>query len=131
MGIEELVRFNELAESCGNKYLAIKFISYNARMLGHETREYHLVDSKLIDWVLHGKCPYNSEEMLHRRIVENTDNVEEFLSWVEDTEVKDEVKRLYKLSVNKHYLMCCDNNNLSPGKVSRVNVLLRMLWYSA
>lgn len=130
MVTKDFNRFDELAESCGNRYLAVRFIAKYSRSLGKQYHEYHIFESKLIQWVITGRCPYIESDMLKRKIHIDDDKVEDFLSWVTDIEVADEVIKLYKKSVNRKHLLICNNNRLGQSRKSRVNVLLRMLWYS-
>lgn len=130
MNLHNLERFKELERSCGNRYLAIRFISTNARDLGQDNQDYHISESYLIEWVLTGKCPYTEQELARRKEVhENVDNINEYLSYVDDEDIRDEVRKLYKTSVQTKHLTYCTNKALSRGRRSRVNVLLRMIWY--
>lgn len=131
MRMSDFSRFNELAESVGNKYLAIQLISEWARELGREYKDYYIVESKLLQWVITGRCPYVESELESRKFVTDYDKVEDFLSWVMDTEVSSEVKRLYKKSVRNQHLQRCDNKQLSESRKNRVDILLRMIWYSS
>ena len=129
MEIREIDRFNELAESCGNRYAAIKLVSKWARDFGIEFKDCHILESRLIQWVITGKCPYVEEELQKRRIVPNEDKINEVLCWVSDKSITNEVRYLYKESVHHRRLLTCNNNKLSKGQISRVNVLLRMTWF--
>lgn len=131
MVIRELDRFNELANSLGNKYQAIKLVSAWARDLGKQYSEYHIDEAKLLDWVINGRCPYLETELEKRKSVYTDDGVDEFLMWVSDEAVTDEVKRLYKKSIRSHQLIYCSKSDFNKAQISRCNILLRMLWYSA
>ena len=130
MVIKELERFQELAESFGNKYLAVKLVSFWARDLGIENKDYHIIESKLIEWVITGKCPYTEKQLERRKVLEDPDGVEEFLCWVSDKRVSDYVKCLYKKSVRcRHLILCQGDNTLTQGQIRRINILIRMLWW--
>ena len=129
MEIKDLFAFKELETKCGNRYLAIKYLSDSARKLGKQYKEYHISESKLIQWALTGRCPY-SENHMWRRLHANDDGLDEFLIWITDTEIADEVKRCYKQSVRNRCLTLCEDNYFSQSQLDRINVLLRMAWYS-
>lgn len=131
MAIEDILRFNEFAESVGNRYLASKIIAKWARELGKEYKDYYIVESKLLQWVVTGRCPYVEAELESRKIETDYDRVKDFLSWVMDEEVFEEVISLYKESVRHQHLQRCDNTKMNSSRRSRVNILLRMIWYSS
>lgn len=131
MGIPDVMRFNEFAKSVGNRYLATQLISQWARELGKEYKDYYIVESKLLQWVLTGRCPYVESELEARRFYTDHDKAEDFLAWVSDKEVREEVLELYKQSARNHHLLRCDNKSLGESRRARVNILLRMLWYSS
>lgn len=131
MVTKDLDRFQELEESCGSRYLAVQFISKWARGFGQEYKRYSIAESKLIQWVISGKCPYTEAQLLHRTIVSNDDGLEDFLCWVSDEEIQNEVKHLYKLSIKHKHLVYCKRADFTNGQVSRTNVLLRMFWFSS
>lgn len=126
----DTIRFKQFAESCGNNYLAIKIISKWTRELGNKFSEYRISESKLLETVLSGKCFYTEYEMMKRRSSNDDDHIEDFLSWVVDDEVVDEVKYMYAKSISIRRLAKCRRDDLTPGQLSRVNILLRMIWYS-
>lgn len=130
MVTEDLYRFEHLSEKLGNRYLAVRFISSSARSLGVEKKEYHIAESKLIQWILTGHCPYTEKQLQSRRAVSDDDGVDDFLSWVSDQDIVDEVKSLYKSSVKMHSIVYCKNNKFNQGQIDRINILLRMIWYS-
>lgn len=130
MVIKDLERFEELAKSCGNHYLAIRWISQWARELGSEYSDYQISESKLLEWVVSGKCPYLENQLEARRVICTDDGISDFLEWVMDDEIVDEVKSLYKQSVRKHKLQTCKRTDFNQYRISRTNILLRMIWYS-
>ena len=128
--IQSLQRFNELANDIGNRYEAVMLVCQWARQLEQQYSNYHISSSKLIDWVIQGKCPYNNAELLSRRIITRDDEIDNLLEWVGDEEVKKEVKYLYKKSVKHRHLELRDDVNINKYKRSRINIILRMMWYS-
>ena len=130
MVINDSVRFDEFAKSCGNKYLAVRIIARWARDLGEKFSEYSISESKLIEIVLNGKWYYTEYEMMQRRRASDDDHLEEFLDWVLDETIIEEVKYLYQKSVKNRGLQLCTNPYFTSGQRSKTNILLRMLWYS-
>lgn len=130
MVIEDTVLFDKLAEQVGNKYAAVKLIASKARRLGKSFKDYRLFEAKLIQWVLTGECPYTEAQMQSKRILNNRDELDEVLCWVSDREVSDEVRRCYIKSIRNKELYTCEREDMSYGKVTRVNVLLRIAWLS-
>ena len=130
MKMSDLDRFKELEKSCGSRYKAINFISDAARYLGKVNSEYHLSESALLAWVIEGKCPFTQVELDARKAVHTrTSVVDDCLEFVDDAEVAARVRSLYKQSLKAKKLMCCEDDDISPGRVSRINILLRMIWY--
>lgn len=131
MKIEDIDRFNQLAESCGNRYLAVTWVANWARNLGKQYADYHIQESKLLDWVITGHCPYTDSQLESRRQNSMGESIiESVLEWVTDVDVKNEVRELYKKSVKSRKLITSENTNLSLGQQTRTNILLRMIWYS-
>lgn len=130
MELCELEKLKQIEEACGNKYLAIKILSKKTRELGKQNRVYHISESKLLQWILTGECPYSTAELdLRKMVSENVDNINEYLAYVDDEEVCDIVRELYKTSIRNRHLTYYTDKSISPGRVSRINILLRMIWY--
>ena len=130
MVIDDLYNFDKLVEACGNRYLAVMFLSESARKLGEEKKEYHISESKLLQWVLTGHCPYSEAQLELMKEKRSNEGLDTILCWVTDKQVTNEVRFLYKKSVRNHKLTYSNNTNLSASKCDRVNILLRMIWYS-
>jgi len=131
MEIREIDRFNELAESCGNRYLAVNWIAKWTRSLGNSYKDYQILESKLLTWAITGHCPYIESELEKRRVVTSYDKLEEFLCWVSDERVKTCVKEAYRQSVKGRKLTLVNSDKLNKYEISRANILLRMFWCSA
>lgn len=130
MEILELEKFKQLEKACGNRYLAIKLVSFQARRLGDANRNAAISEANLIQWVLTGKCPYSKSKLETRRFFKETlDDVEEKLCYVDDEEVREEVRRCYKQSIRNKHLTLSENPSINKYKISRANILLRMIWY--
>ena len=130
MVINDSRRFDEFAKSCGNKYLAVRVIAKWARDLGEKFNEYNISESKLLEIVLNGKWYYSEYEMMQRKTVNDADHIQDFLEWVMDDSVVEEVKYLYQKSVKNKGLQLCTNPYFTQGQRSKTNILLRMIWYS-
>ncbi len=130
MVINDSKRFDEFAKSCGNRYLAVRVIAKWARDLGEKFSEYNISESKLLEIVLNGKWYYTDAEMAQRRTVSDDDHIQEFLEWTLDDLIVEEVKYLYKKSIQNRGLQLCTNPYLTQGQRSKTNILLRMIWYS-
>lgn len=131
MVIDDLNKFRELEESCGNRYLAVQFVIKCTRILEIKYSGCGLNTSKLIEWVISGESPYTAKEIERRKLILN-DKTEltEFLSWVSDEEICDQVEKYYKLSTANRHLTLCTNDQVAQGVRSRINVLLRMIWFA-
>ena len=130
MVISDFKLFQEFEKSCGNKYLAVKFIASAARKLGKEKSKYHITESKLIQWVLTGECPYTRAQMEAMYRDPSEDKIDEVLCWISDDAVSNRVRKLYKESIRNRHLIMCEDTNISKSRVDRINILLRMIWFS-
>lgn len=130
MGIRDLDRFNQFANDVGNRFLAINMICQWSRQLEKEYSNYRIPANKLIDWVIYSRCPYSPEELSRRQIFTFDDKLDKVLEWIDDAEVKDEVKSLYKYSIKHRHLSLCNNLTINKYKQGRINTILRMLWFS-
>lgn len=129
MILADVARFDEFAESLGNRYLAVKVIARWARDLGMKFNEYHISESKLIEIILNGKY-YSEAEMAQRRDAFKCDNIDDFLEWVIDDRIVKEVKHLYKKSICNKKLELCTNPDFSSGEVAKINILIKLIMYS-
>ena len=79
MEIADFKAIDELSQKCGNKYLAVKFLAKAARKLGEEKKDYHISESKLLQWVLTGQCPYSDAQLEMRFRNANDDGLRHFM----------------------------------------------------
>lgn len=129
MVLNDIKRFNEFADSCVNRYVAVQTIAKWARDLGSELSDYRISESKLIEIILNGKY-YTKGELSQRKRDDDPDHISDILEWAIDEKIVDEVKRLYRLSIKNKRLQSCNNTKFTSGEQSKINILLRMLWYS-
>lgn len=125
-----LCEFNKLAEACGNRYVAIKWLSSETRRLFAKNRNYSLLESRVLTWALTGTCPYSRFELERRNISHKVDHIDELLEFVLDEDVCNEVRTFYKISVKNKQLTLCDRVDLGESRLERTNILLRMAWYN-
>lgn len=129
MWIEDRNRFEELANKCGNVYLATNYIAKAARQLD-SSLPVHFLESNLISWALSGEHPSRSEISARRN---NSDpdiaNLEDYLCYVDDEDVCESVRECYQKSIKNHHLVYCTNKQLNMYQLERVNIILRMTWY--
>ncbi len=126
---ENLALFNELARACGNRYLAVKFLAQKSRILGKQT-EGIVLESKLISWALTGIQPYDDKELEKRKYFDSDiAQLEDYLCYVDDEEICEQVRKYYKLSVRNKHVTLDASNTLDEYRQMRVNVILRMIWY--
>lgn len=129
MGIQYLTTdFDRIEEACGSRYVAIQWLTKETRRLEELTKHYNIPESKMITWALTGECPYSDVELEIRRRPTLLDRVDDLLEFVDDYEVKQQVRTFYKLSVKNKGLTLCDRVELGESRLSRVNILLRMAW---
>lgn len=126
---EHLALFNELAEACGNRYLATKYLASQSRVLGRQSQGL-VLESKLITWALTGVQPYDDEELERRRCYDvDVAELEDYLCYVNDKEIADQVRKQYILSLRNKHVVLDDSQTLDVYRQMRVNVILRMIWY--
>lgn len=121
--------FDELVDKCGNRYLAVKFISKKARFLDSKLAKSVLI-SKLMTWVLTGK-EIDIESNINNLYKLNPDLIvmENYLEFVGDESVKRQVRKSYIASVRNRHLVYDTSEGLNRYKQNRANILLRMIWY--
>lgn len=129
MDLSEQRMFDELADKCGNRYLAVKFISKKARFLDSKLAKSVLI-SKLMTWVLTGR-EIDIESNINNLYKLNPDLIvmENYLEFVEDESVKRQVRKSYIASVRNRHLVYDTSEGLNRYKQNRANILLRMIWY--
>ena len=121
-------KFEELAESCGNRYMAIQYVAKMSRKLGKTIPRY-MLESKLLTWALTGERPptRNLYRILYAR---NPDlrALNEYLMYVEDEEISSTVRYMYLRSVRSRHLVYDHEKELEENKLARARIILRMVW---
>ena len=126
-----LKQFNKLAERCGNRYLAIRYLATIARRHGIQSHG-TILESKLLTWALTGEQPYSDDMIETRRHIKldsDLADLEDYLCYIDDAEVADRVRICYRESVHNRHLTLDSSNALDYYRQMRVNVILRMMWY--
>ena len=131
MDLSDLDRMKDLERSCGNRYLAVNFIADAARSLGKQMKDYQIMESKLIEWVIKGKCPYTEQQLDRMKYNASDHTVDSYLEWVSDQSVSNAVRKAYKQSLRNRKLTLCEDSSLSKPRLDRTNILLRMIWFSS
>jgi len=126
--LENARLFDELADKCGNRYLATLYVAKAARYLAQE-HSVSMLESQLLTWALTGKPPNLSLARYKKIESLELSNIEFYLDYVEDAEVRDCVLQRYKDSVRNHHLVYQHPGQLDSFRTSRVNILLRMIWW--
>ena len=126
---ENLALFNKLARLCGNRYLAVKYLASQSRDLGDQYKGV-LLESQLLTWALTGIPTYDLKELERRKHYDSDiAQLEDYLCYVDDEEVCDQVRKYYKISLRSKHVILDDSNTLDDYRQMRVNIILRMLWY--
>lgn len=122
---EDFLVFKHLCDACGSKFLAIKFVSEIARKLVHSKYNWS-IESRLISWAITGeKPPVGINVNINPEIQE----VEDFLTYIDDEDVKLSVLNSYVLSVQSHHLVFSYDSSMDEYRKTRTRVLTRMIWY--
>lgn len=130
MVIDDVRRFEEISSVVGNRYQAVNLISKMARKLGRANSDYQISEPQLIQWVLTGECPYTKSQLELRRLVAKNCDLDDILAWVDDLEVCRAVETTYSESLKQRKLLEFIDNGLGTFRTQRVNILLRIAWYS-
>ena len=125
--------FNELADKCGNRYLAARYLASVARNFGSDSQYKGLVlESKLLTWALTGEPPYTEKEIEKRRkfqVDSDIADLEDYLCYIDDEEVAQRVRMYYKKSLNSRHVVLDNSGTLDTYREMRVNIIVRMAWY--
>lgn len=138
--LNDLELLSALETKCGNRYAAIKFICYKARKLNKQYNN-HLLDSKVISWVLTGEKPnsaiyYDEQIELDKRFHLSLELkhvlsvLDEYLCYVDDIAVSKSVRLSIRASQQARHLVYVYHEIQDEFQSSRVRVLTRMIWYS-
>lgn len=131
MEILNNAQFNEFAEACGNRYLALQLFSEAVRKLESQYAECRIPESKFLTWVLTGQAPYSESKLEYRRYMNSkASEIDNILCQILDKRISDKVTLYYKRSVRNRHLTLCEDDKLSQPELDKINILLRMIWYN-
>lgn len=121
--------FEELAQACGSRYLAVNYLAHSARKLSLLTPGW-IIESKLITWALTGEAP-DLDKAFSVYYMYNPDvrELDDFLCYIEDPDVRSSVKESYHKSIKHRHLLYVYKSALNESQKSRVRVLMRMFWF--
>ena len=132
MWAKDNLLFEQLADKCGNRYLAVMYVARASRALFRSLSEkfsVDLIESHVITWALTGQVPDIEKLPLRPSDCSEISSILDFLSYVEDEEVKEKVIEQYKKSVKEKHLVYITDRSMSIYRKDRINILLRMIWY--
>ncbi len=112
---------------CGNRYLAVKFISRCSRKLSESLPKW-IIESRLITWALTGEDP-DVSKYVNANLDIDVMEMEDALCYISDEEIKYCVRRSYKESVHRHHLIYVYKQSMDEERRARVRVIVRILWY--
>jgi len=122
---EDYLVFKHLCDACGSKFLAIRFVSEIARRLVHSKYNWS-IESRLISWAITGEMPPVGINVdINPEIAE----IEDFLVYIDNTDIRESVILSYKQSVRNHHISYQYVSDLDEYEQTRVRVLTRMIWY--
>ena len=122
---EDCSVFQHLCDICGSKFLAIKFVAEASRKLSGGKYNWS-IESRLISWVITGEMPPKG---IHVGLDPEIRGIEDFLSYIENRDIRLSVLASYHASVKAHHLLYSYVPDLSEFEQTRVRVLTRMIWY--
>lgn len=113
--------YNELAKFHGPFYATMQ-IAKNAREIS-KSLEYRISDAKALDYAANGKVP-NPKDYPDKRL----NRVRDYISYIEDEEVKSAIIDSYEKSLKNYYLIYMYNNVEDEARRSRIRIILNQLW---
>lgn len=119
--------FPVLVEMCGNRYLAVKFISQCSRRLALKLPKW-IIESKLITWALTGEEP-DVSRYVNLHVDPDMRDLEDYLCYISDENIKYCVRRSYVESIRHHHLLYVYKQSMNEYDQTRVRVVVRILWY--
>ena len=113
--------YKELALSLG-PYLATMQIAKNAREIAHSL-DNRITYSLAIDYAARGEVPDPKDYPDHR-----LDRVKNYISYVNDIEVRSAIIASYENSLAKNYLIYNYKNVEDEPRKARVRIIMNILW---
>ena len=113
--------YNHLSESVG-PYYAVMTMAENARKIT-ESLEHRITDSVALDYAARGLVPDPKDYPDHR-----LDRVKNYISYINDTEIKSAVIKSYEDSLKQENLSYNYNTVNDEPRRARIRVLMNILW---
>ena len=113
--------YNKLAKQYGEYYATIQ-IAANARQIAKDL-EYRISDAEALTYAAQGLIP-NPKDYPDKRL----NRVRDYISYIEDEEVKSAIIDSYEKSLKNYYLIYIYNNIEDEPRRSRIRIILNQLW---
>lgn len=113
--------YNELAKIHGPFYATMQ-IAKNAREIA-KSLEYRISDSEALSYAANGMTP-NPKDYPDKRL----NRVKEYISYIDDEEVRLAILDSYEQSLKKYYLIYDYKSIGDEPRRSRIRIILNILW---
>lgn len=113
--------YNELSQSLGT-YLATMQIAQTAREIANSL-DHRITYAEAISYAARGELPNPKDYPDHR-----LDRVKDYLTQIDDIEIKSAVLLSYEQSLIKNHLIYDYNNVGDEFRQARIRVILNILW---
>jgi len=123
MSLTQNPTYQQLIETRG-PYLAVLDIAQVTREI-EDSLESRITTSSALDFAARGLVPDPKDYPDHR-----LDRVKEYLTYVDDIEIKSAVISSYEESLKKYHLIYLYNNVDDEHRRSRIRIILNILWDS-
>ena len=119
--------FPIVEEMCGNRYLAIKFISSYSRRLSDKLPKW-IIESRLMSWALTGEDP-DISKYVNVNVDPDLRDMEDMLCYISDPNIQHCVRNSYIQSIRHHHLLYVYKKSMDEYDRARIRVIVRILWY--
>ena len=113
--------YNQLSESMGPYYAALEIADIAKGITS--SLDNRITMSSALDFAARGVLPNPKDYPDHR-----LDRVKEYLTYINDKDIKTAVIDSYEESLKKYHLVFVYNNIDDEPRKSRVRIILRILW---
>ena len=121
MSLTKNPAYNQLKETLGPYYAVIE-IAKNAREIAISL-DNRITDSEALDFAARGEIPDPKDYPDHR-----LDRVKDYISYIEDREIKSAIIDSYEESLKKFHLVYIYNSVEDEPRRSRIRIILNILW---
>ena len=113
--------YNELAKTIG-PYAATIFMAKEAKH-SCEILSNRITTAVALDYAANGQIPDPKDFPDHR-----LDRVKEYITYIDDIEIKSAIITSYEESLKNHNLICCYNTVQDEPRRSRIRIIMNILW---